>query len=223
MLELNCGTGTDALFLSSLGIAVTACDASPRMIEQAEKQKAMGAPRAAVDFRVLCTERLDELPSDLRFDGVFSNFSGLNCVPDLSKIWKLLAERLRARRAGSDLPLDPFLCVGNPALSLQGGLSQSLSALPRYRRGYIGAKFFPRLLSNTAFLAAVALAYVSFVFCHRDWCHGSPFLSGSLGAQKPVSLALLRDLDRLICEWPGIRALGDHMLLRLERVEQWRH
>src|ERR1700676_3842876 len=72
VLELNCGTGTDALFFASLGIAVTACDASPRMIEQAQRQKAADAPRAAVDFRVLCTERLGELPSDLRFDGVVS-------------------------------------------------------------------------------------------------------------------------------------------------------
>src|SRR5579864_5292903 len=67
VLELNCGTGTDALFLASFGIAVTACDASPRMIEQAHKQKTVEAPSAAVDFRVLSTERLDELPSDLVF------------------------------------------------------------------------------------------------------------------------------------------------------------
>src|SRR5579863_3858910 len=95
VLELNCGTGTDALFLASLGIAVTACDASPRMIEQAQRQKAVEAPRASVEFRVLCTEQLDELPCHPPFDGAFSNFSGLNCISDLSKTWQLLAERLR--------------------------------------------------------------------------------------------------------------------------------
>src|ERR1700757_746700 len=68
VLELNCGTGIDALFLASLGVKVTACDASPRMIEQAQTQKAMENPWAPVDFRVLCTEHLDELPPDLRFD-----------------------------------------------------------------------------------------------------------------------------------------------------------
>ena len=151
VLELNCGTGTDALFLASLGIAVTACDASPRMIEQAQKQKAMGAPRAAVDFRVLCTERLDELPSDLRFDGVFSNFSGLNCIPDLSKIWKLLAERLRAG-AQILICLSTRFCVWEILHYLcKGEFHKACRRCRGTAEATIGAKFFPRLLSNSAF------------------------------------------------------------------------
>ena len=35
ILELNCGTEQDALFLAKAGMSVTACDASLGMIEQA--------------------------------------------------------------------------------------------------------------------------------------------------------------------------------------------
>jgi len=35
ILELNCGTGEDAVFLAERGIEVTACDASVLMIHQA--------------------------------------------------------------------------------------------------------------------------------------------------------------------------------------------
>ncbi|HTF69211.1 MAG TPA: methyltransferase domain-containing protein, partial [Edaphobacter sp.] len=38
ILELNCGTGEDAIFLASNGISVFALDASPQMISRAEQR-----------------------------------------------------------------------------------------------------------------------------------------------------------------------------------------
>ena len=61
ILELNCGTGEDALFLSRNSIAVTACDASEQMIAVASSRlrtEALGAP---VKFSLLPTERIHEL------------------------------------------------------------------------------------------------------------------------------------------------------------------
>ena len=40
VLELNCGTGEDATFLSKIGVSVHACDASERMIAVAKKRRA---------------------------------------------------------------------------------------------------------------------------------------------------------------------------------------
>lgn len=223
VLELNCGTGTDALFLSSLGITVTACDASPRMIEQAQKQRAMSAPLAAVDFRVICTERLDELPSDWRFDGVFSNFSGLNCVADLSKIWKLLAERLHAG-AQVLICLSTRFCVWEILHYLcKGDVQKACRRCRDTAEATLGRNSFPvyyptlrslrqslwpmfRLCSVTGIGVTVPPSYL------EAWAR-----------RNPSVFRLCETLDRLICGWPGIRALGDHMLLRLERVEQWRH
>jgi SAM-dependent methyltransferase len=223
VLELNCGTGTDALFLSSLGIAVTACDASPRMIEQGQKQRAMVDRRAAVDFRVLCTERLDELPSDLRFDGVFSNFSGLNCIPDLSETWKLLAGRLHAG-AQVLICLSTRFCVWEILHYLcKGDFHKACRRWRDTAEATLGRNSFPvyyptlrsmrrslwpmfRLCSVTGIGVTVPPSYL------EAWAHRNPSI-----------LRFCDTLDRLICEWPGVRALGDHMLLHLERLEQWRH
>ncbi len=48
ILELNCGTGEDALFLARNGISVTACDASEQMIQIASNRLRTEAPDAAV-------------------------------------------------------------------------------------------------------------------------------------------------------------------------------
>ena len=95
VLELNCGTGIDALHLANRGISVVACDISSRMIETARHRATSSEVASLVDFHVLPTEQLAELQSDGLFDGAFSNFSGLNCVKDLSLVRRDLANRLK--------------------------------------------------------------------------------------------------------------------------------
>jgi ubiquinone/menaquinone biosynthesis C-methylase UbiE len=82
VLELNCGTGEDALFLAGRGVSVLACDASAGMIEVAERRKACEAPGSSLRFRVLRNEDLSLLQAAAPFDGALSNFSGVNCVAD---------------------------------------------------------------------------------------------------------------------------------------------
>src|SRR4051794_10393322 len=74
VLELNCGTGEDAIFLADKGVSVFACDASRQMIEIAEQRLRNIVPRVPVVFCELPTERIGELHSDTQFDGAFSNF-----------------------------------------------------------------------------------------------------------------------------------------------------
>src|ERR1700739_2271027 len=75
VLELNCGTGIDALHLAQRGVSVLACDISSRMIEMARKNIRATDRAGAIDFRVLATEQLSELHGEAIFDGAFCNFS----------------------------------------------------------------------------------------------------------------------------------------------------
>ena len=97
ILELNCGTGLDAVFLARLGVRVLACDLSPRMIDLALEFSARERLPHPPEFRVLPTERLSVLESEGPFDGAFSNFSGLNCVEDLTQVGRSLSRLLRPK------------------------------------------------------------------------------------------------------------------------------
>src|SRR5258705_4602524 len=52
ILELNCGTGEDALFLAGNGVSITACDASEQMIHIASNRLRKEAPDAPIQFNL---------------------------------------------------------------------------------------------------------------------------------------------------------------------------
>lgn len=110
VLELGCGTGEDALWLAQRGVRVTATDAAPAMLEVAARK----AEAAGVDDRVSVAQLdvadigywiLDisdghrPIPSTQypipAFDGVFSNFGALNCLPDRRHLAGTLAPYVR--------------------------------------------------------------------------------------------------------------------------------
>jgi ubiquinone/menaquinone biosynthesis C-methylase UbiE len=95
ILELNCGTGIDAVHLAERGVTVLACDISPRMIEIAWQRLRSTGLEGLVEFRALPTEDIAELEGKCSFDGAFSNFSGLNHVRDLSAVARNLARLLK--------------------------------------------------------------------------------------------------------------------------------
>lgn len=87
ILEINCGTGEDALWLAGKNYSVTATDASFKMIERANK-KSQKNNFDNLKFKVCAFETLTSQYQKENFDLIFSNFGGLNCVNenDLKKL-----------------------------------------------------------------------------------------------------------------------------------------
>lgn len=76
ILEINCGTGEDAIWLAQLHFQVTATDISEKMIAVAKSKNQFDN----LNFEVLdCTEVAQKYATN-SFDLVFSNFGGLNCL-----------------------------------------------------------------------------------------------------------------------------------------------
>jgi len=76
ILELNCGTGEDVGYFSQLGHEVLATDISLEMINVAkEKNKSSNVNFQQLDITKITSETFTE-----KFDLIFSNFGGLNCL-----------------------------------------------------------------------------------------------------------------------------------------------
>ena len=94
VLEIGCGTGEDAVHLALRGTDVVATDPSASMLRvAAAKAKHMGCAQR-IDFRCMPMERLGVELAGERFDGVWSNFGAINCVPRLDAVVADLAALL---------------------------------------------------------------------------------------------------------------------------------
>src|SRR5271157_853516 len=80
VLEINCGTGEDALFLSKSGCSVLATDASAAMIDQCLNKIQNDTLYPVPEFHHASFSELVPLVGEHKFDLVFSDFSGLNCL-----------------------------------------------------------------------------------------------------------------------------------------------
>jgi ubiquinone/menaquinone biosynthesis C-methylase UbiE len=80
MLELNCGTGEDALLFSEKGFNILATDISHEMLKLTNKKAAQYSMQNRISSHYLDLDSFDETIFDHKFDLVFSNFGGLNCI-----------------------------------------------------------------------------------------------------------------------------------------------
>jgi SAM-dependent methyltransferase len=85
ILELNCGTGEDAMFFAKLGHTVLATDISSEMIHVAQGKMHLSPFKSNARFAVF--DMKSDYPDLGKFDFIFSNFGGLNCLSpiDLEK------------------------------------------------------------------------------------------------------------------------------------------
>jgi ubiquinone/menaquinone biosynthesis C-methylase UbiE len=221
VLEINCGTGVDALHLAARGIQVVACDASTEMIGVARRRLDTSPLRDFVDFRALATEQIDQLEYEGPFDGVLSNFAGLNCMADLGPVARDMARLLRPGGKAILCLFGRFCVLEMLWYSLHGDFRK---AFRRFRRDSIAA--------NLAAGHSITVQYPSVSSLRWDFAAQfnlvrwkgvgiavppSYLESYAVRFQRLFRLAAM--IDPILGCCPGFRAMADHVVVVLERVE----
>jgi ubiquinone/menaquinone biosynthesis C-methylase UbiE len=86
ILELNAGTGDDAVFFAHQGHSVHATDISGGMQEMLAKKIEQEKLQHRVSYELCSFSELENLQKQGPYDMIFSNFGGLNCTQDLAKV-----------------------------------------------------------------------------------------------------------------------------------------
>jgi SAM-dependent methyltransferase len=213
VLEMNCGTGEDAIWLARRGVEVLATDISPAMLRQAEDKAADSETPTRPRFRALAWEDLGSLDEGL-FDGLLSNFGGLNCVADLDAVARSAAARLRSGGVA-------VLCIMGPVVPWEwiwfGLRGEPAKAFRRLRRGGTEWSGIPIRYPSIgqvrrAFSPDFRMLRVSAIGALLPPPYSEPLLG-----RFPALIRLLDAIERR-CEsvWP-LPYLADHYLLELER------
>ena len=220
VLEIGCGTGVDACYLAKRGVEVLASDPSSQMIGLTSQRVREKGLQALVRTRVLRAEEISSLPANELFDGAFSNFGALNCVEDLAPVARDLGRLLKPGASA-------LLCWMGPCCLWEIGryLSQAKArkAFRRIRRGGIRTKIADRAFVNVhypsvGFLAKTFAPEFQAMLVRGIGVTVPPSYMEPWVRRHPRALRLCDWMDSWLGRFPGIRLLGDHVLVRLQRV-----
>lgn len=80
MLELNCGSGEDAVLFGEGGFNIVATDITEEMLKITEKKAEQFSMQNKISSHYLDLDTFNETLFDKKFDLIFSNFGGINCI-----------------------------------------------------------------------------------------------------------------------------------------------
>jgi ubiquinone/menaquinone biosynthesis C-methylase UbiE len=129
ILELNAGTGIDAVALAQRGYRVHATDISPGMLERASEKVEQFGLGERVSVQQCSFTDLSQIEGP-PFDAVLSNLGGLNCIPDLSPVIEQLPQVLRPGGIVS-WALMPPVCLWEMAEVFRGNFRLAFRRLSR--------------------------------------------------------------------------------------------
>lgn len=224
LLDIGCGTGTDALFFAQRGHELVAMDPSRAMLAVAREKLSIARCDRRVTFREMGAERIDILLDEYgeaSFDGIYSNFGALNCIADL----RLFAETAAALlRPGGRILLNimPPVCPWEWVYFLSR--LKPRSALRRLR-GNPGTSGLPVQLGDRrvqTFYHAPHVVRESFrPACSlvRQFALGLciPPIFMNIADRSAHAFSLLMRCEQLVAGWPLLRNWGDHTVLVLAK------
>jgi len=213
ILDINCGTGTDAFYFASHGHRVTCMDVSPQMISLARRKV---KEFSGVDLQTGSFEKTDLIPAG-QYDLILSNFGGLNCTPDLHPVIDRCYELLKPS--------------GHLAITVMPPVSpwEIVSGVSRlnFKHAFRRMRKYPLVRMNNS---SVPVYYHSLRSIRNASKHlftiktirglnvlSPPPYSRNFANKYPNLSAGLYKLDSFWGILPILRATGDHIIIVMEK------
>jgi ubiquinone/menaquinone biosynthesis C-methylase UbiE len=153
VLELNCGTGEDAVWLARQGHFVHATDLSAGMLEKTIEKIKTEKLTHYISTENISFTSLEELKNQGPYDHIFSNFAGLNCTGELDKVLASFSQLLRPG-GGVTLVLLPRFCLWEFLLVFRGKFKTAFRRFfsNKGRQARVEGTFFKCWYYNPAYL-----------------------------------------------------------------------
>lgn len=218
MLELNCGTGIDALYFASQGIYVMATDNAPGMLEQLERKVQAADLQERISVERCSFNNLESLGTTPQYDYVFSDFGGLNCTNRLDKV---LADLDKLLKPGGhfSLVIMPPVCLWEMAMIFRGYFK---TAFRRLRKGgtvaYVEGLPFQCFYYDPGFIVKhLGNRYQLKSLKGLSVLVPPPYIEHFV-ERHPKLFAMLQHWENKLCDTTPFNRWGDHFIITMQKL-----
>jgi len=209
ILELNGGTGEDAQFLARKNCEVLLTDVSTEMLRVAQEKCGR-----SIQVRHLDLTQLEKINLDTKFDLIFSNFGGLNCLSKQAMKELDAFARRHLKEAGE------LIFVIMPQRNMIDALYRKFKNLPPLKRSAsvpidvnVGEDTFSTYYHNPKDLS---LYLDNFELLHTIPVGFIPSFLSSFISKNGIAARLLNAFDTLLLSLQVLSSRADHFLIHYE-------
>jgi ubiquinone/menaquinone biosynthesis C-methylase UbiE len=218
ILELNSGTGEDALFFAQEGFKVHATDISEGMQEQLKRKVQLAGMDGQVTNELCSFNHLEQLKDKGPYDLIFSNFAGLNCTGELDKVLSSFSPLLKPGGMVT-LVILPKFCLWETLLVFKGKFK---TAFRRYfsangRRAHVEGVHFTCWYYQPSYIKKHLKEEFDMLGI-EGLCTIVPpsYMEGFAEKHPRLYQFLVRMEDKLKATWPW-KYIGDYYIISLRK------
>ena len=218
VLELNSGTGEDAIWLAEQGHTVHATDISPGMQEVLlSKVNALNL-QDKISTEIISFTDLENLKERKEYDLIFSNFAGLNCTGELNKVLHSFAALLKSNGIAV-LVILPNFCLWEFFLLFKGKFKTAFRRFFSSKGvpAHIEGAYFRCWYYNPSYIAKHLQNQFS-VLTVEGLCTIVPpsYIEGFAEKHPKLFSFLKRKESKWKTRWPW-KNIGDYYIIVLEK------
>src|SRR4051812_25222597 len=220
ILELNAGTGEDAIYFASKGHNVHATDIAEEM-QNALKQKVREKNlQMKVTAEICSFNNLEQLLNKGPYDLIFSNFAGLNCTGNLDKVLQSFSPLLKQNGLIA-LVVMPRFCLWEFLLFLRGSFKTAFRRLKRTNgvTAHIEGTYFKCWYYSPAFIKKCLENEFELLSIEGLCSIVPPSYFENFPAKHPRLYAWLQKVEnKMKGKWPW-RNVGDYFIITMRRKD----
>lgn len=220
ILELNAGTGEDAIFFARQGHTVHATDISATMQDMLTKKTKKHGLQNSITQELCSYTDLKNLQTQGPYDLIFSNFAGLNCTNELQKVLQSFDSLLKPGGLITLVVLPKF-CLWEFLLLFKGKFKTALRRFSGSKgtKARIEGEFFRCWYYNPSFIQKHLEESFEMVAL-EGLCTLVPpsYLEGFAEKHPKIYQSLIKKENEWKMKWPW-KMIGDYYIITLKKKQ----
>jgi ubiquinone/menaquinone biosynthesis C-methylase UbiE len=218
ILELNAGTGDDAIFFAQQGHTVHATDISGEMQHLLAEKVKQHDLRNSISHELCSYTDLKNLFDRGPYDLIFSNFAGLNCTNELPKVLQSFDSLLKPDGLAT-LVILPKFCLWEFLLLFKGKFKTAFRRFPGSKgaKAHIEGEYFRCWYYNPSFIQKHLKENFDMIGL-EGLCTVVPpsYLNGFAEKYPKTYQWLIKKENNWKARWPW-KKIGDYYIISLKK------